>query len=104
MYLKIFSRSSIGGMTLFSFEGTFPTGGGICFFRRWRFPFACNSVHLSIDPILGLRSNFSREKFKGKYEAEKLDLIPFEDIIIRLLFLKKTYDRPGRLVHIPLLG
>ena len=52
----------------------------------------------ALDPKVSaaVRSNFSREKFKGKYEAERSDLIPFEDICI---FLKKTYDRPGRLEH-----
>jgi len=41
-----------------------------------------------------VRSNFSREKFKGKYEAERSDLIPFDSVC---KFLSKTYDRPGRL-------
>ena len=52
----------------------------------------------ALDPKVSaaVRSNFSREKFKGKYEAERSDLIPFEDICT---FLKKTYDRPGRLEH-----
>ena len=55
-------------------------------------------LRVALDPKVSaaVRSNFSREKFKGKYEAEKSDLIPFEDICI---FLKKTYDRPGRLEH-----
>jgi hypothetical protein len=57
-----------------------------------------NILRSALDPKVSaaVRSNFSREKFKGKYEAERSDLIPFEDICI---FLKKTYDRPGRLVH-----
>jgi hypothetical protein len=55
-------------------------------------------LRVALDPKVSaaVRSNFSRKKFKGKYEAEKSDLIPFEDICI---FLKKTYDRPGRLEH-----
>ena len=55
-------------------------------------------LRVALDPKVSaaVRSNFSREKFKGKYEAEKSDLIPCEDICI---FLKKTYDRPGRLEH-----
>jgi hypothetical protein len=55
-------------------------------------------LRVALDPKVSaaVRSNFSREKFKGKYEAERSDLIPFEDIC---KFLKKTYDRPGRLEH-----
>ena len=40
-----------------------------------------------------VRANFSREKFKGQYEAERSDFIPFDSIC---RFLKRTYDRPGR--------
>jgi hypothetical protein len=38
-------------------------------------------LRVALDPKVSaaVRSNFSREKFKGKYEAEKSDLIPFED-------------------------
>ena len=49
----------------------------------------------ALDPKVAsaVRANFSREKFKGQYEAERSDFIPFESIC---KFLKKTYDRPGR--------
>jgi hypothetical protein len=46
-------------------------------------------LRVALDPKVSatVRSNFSREKFKGKYEADKSELIPFEDIC---MFLKKT--------------
>ena len=49
----------------------------------------------ALDPKVAsaVRANFSREKFKGQYEAERSDFIPFDSIC---RFLKKTYDRPGR--------
>ena len=49
----------------------------------------------ALDPKVAsaVRANFSREKFKGLYEAERSDFIPFDSIC---KFLKKTYDRPGR--------
>jgi len=49
----------------------------------------------ALDPKVAsaVRANFSREKFKGLYEAERSDFIPFDSIC---RFLKKTYDRPGR--------
>ena len=55
-------------------------------------------LRTALDPKVSaaVRSNFTREKYKGRYEAEKSDLIPFDEIC---RFLKKTYDRPGRLEH-----
>jgi hypothetical protein len=48
----------------------------------------------ALDPKVAsaVRANFSREKFKGQYKAERSDL-PFDSIC---RFLKRTYDRPGR--------
>jgi len=49
----------------------------------------------ALDPKVAsaVRANFSREKFKGQYEAERSDFIPFDSVC---RFLKRTYDRPGR--------